>query len=367
MNNQRDCSYYEAHAADVCLDEITSSDYNKRALQRLRDGDISNISVGAIWRNFVITEGDDLGWLEYFISRSESLQELEVVGFPKVEEEKEQQIIHALSDGITRNRSIQNVCVNNLSRDGFAAVARILSNLTQLESLTVIRRVYGGSDQLYYVALGNLLEAGVWKLKELSMYDSLIGDAGLAALTGGLRCIGSSLKGLYLPNCSIGDEGLSTLAEVLANCTCLESLDLSENDFSMTAAGLRFMRSIGSSLKRLYLSNSAIDSEGLSTLVAALVDCTCLKVLDLSQNDFSTAAGLRSLSHWVQTAALTLDELSLKWCEINDNGVQALAEGAANNCKEMNLHCNGITALGWRNLSILLPSESCCLESLILT
>ena len=44
-----------------------------------------------------------------------------------------------------------------------------------------------------------------------------------------------------------------------------------------------------------------------------------------------------------------------------------MAEGAANNCKETNLHGNyNIGASGWRNLSISLQSESCCLESLIL-
>ena len=312
MNNQRGYSYYEAHAANVSLNEIASSYMNKRTLQRLRDGDISNISVGASWCDISCREGDDLGWMAYFIGSSESLQQLKVAGFPK-DVEKEQQIIHALSDGIARNRSIQNVCVKFLSNGGFAAVARTLSTFTQLESLTVSISNYGDNNPLNdCVVLGNLLESGV-RLKYLSLVDSWnkIGDAGIAALERGLKCIGSSLKELYLPNCSIGDEGLSTLAAALGDCACLERLDLSENDISMTAAGLRFMRSIGSSLKQLYLSDCSLGSEGLSTLVAALVDCTCLKVLDLSQNDFSTAAGLRSLSHWVQTASLTLDALRL--------------------------------------------------------
>ena len=97
----------------MCLDEITSYDRNKRTLQRLRDGDISNISVGASWRHFAISEGDELGWLGYFIGRSESLQQLTVVGSPEDVEKEQRTIhaIHALSDGIARNRSIQNVRV----------------------------------------------------------------------------------------------------------------------------------------------------------------------------------------------------------------------------------------------------------------
>ena len=321
MNNQRDYSYYEAHAADVCLDEITSSDENKRILQLLRDGDIHSMSIGgsSYWRNVAISEGDDLGWLGYFIGRSESLQELEVVGFPE-DVEKEQRTIHALSDGIARNRSIQNVTVERLSNDGFDAITRSLINLTQLEALTVGISYYRDNNPPnplnVSVALGNLLESGV-RLKILSL-DRIsrnnIGDAGVVALTRGLRCIGSSLTVLNLCDGSIGSEGLSTLVVALANCTCLERLDLSQNNFSMAAAGLS------------------------------------------------------SLSDWLQTADVTLNKLLLMFCEINDGGLEALTQGAVNNCKEMNLDGNvDIGASGWRFLSTSLQSESCCLERLFLT
>ena len=121
-------------------------------------------------------------------------------------------------------------------------------------------------------------------------------------------------------------------------------------------------------MKVLELCDGSIGSEGLSTLAAALVNCTRLESLDLSNNDFSTAeAGLSSLSDWLQTADLTLNTLSLMYCEINDGGLEALAEGAMNNCKEMNLDGNNdIEASGWRNLSTSLQTESCSLESLIL-
>ena len=298
------------------LDEITSDDRNKRFLQWLRDGDMSNISVGPSWCDFSCREDDDLGWLGYFIGRSESLQQLKVVGFPE-DVEMEQRTIHALSDGIARNRSIQNVWVERLSNDGFDAITRTLINLTQLETLTVGISYYRDNNAAnplnVCVALGNLLESGV-RLKNLSLdrISSNIGDAGISALTHGLGCIGSSLKELHLSKSSIGSEGLSTLAVALANCACLERLNLSRNDFS------------------------------------------------------SAAAGLRSLSHRLQTAARPLDQLRLEWCEINDEGLCALTQGAVNNCKEMNLRGNIIRASGWRNLSTSLQSESCCLKRLVL-
>eukprot|EP00986_Skeletonema_menzelii_P001222 scaffold329_cov118-Skeletonema_menzelii.AAC.1 len=315
MNHPRDYSYYEAHAADVNLDDITSSEHNKQILQWLRDGygvpsidRYRSINVGGRWcDDFAIREGDDLGWLAYFIGRSKSLRKLRIRGFSEFDDEEgwictpedereEQRMVHALSGAIARNRSIQGISVDNLSNDGFAALAGALVNL----NLTQLERFYcyssRNSDPLIDCAtLGNLLESGVWNLKELSLSHSNISDTGVAALANGLRSIGSSLEELDLIYNSIGSEGLSTLAAALANCTNIKRLDLNGNDFSMAAAGLR------------------------------------------------------SLSNWLQTAALTLDKLCLIDCDITDEGLQVLAEGAMDNCKSIDLSENrNITASGWR-------------------
>eukprot|EP00986_Skeletonema_menzelii_P004617 scaffold1588_cov133-Skeletonema_menzelii.AAC.2 len=316
--NQRDYSYYEAHAADVNLDEITSSEYKKQDLQWLRDGDRSNSSIHRsilVGRSgdFTFGEGDDLGWLGYFIGRSESLRNLRIAGLSEIDDEgggREQQMIHALGDGIARSRSIQHVDLWNLSNEGFATIARVLGNLTQLEGFYYYSS--RNNDRINdCVTIGTLLESGVWNLKQLSLSRSNIGDTGVVALANGLTGIESSLKELNLSENSIGSEGLSTLVAALANCMCLERLDLSCNDFSMAAAGLR------------------------------------------------------SLSDWLQTAALTLDKLCLFDCGITDEGLQALIEGAANHCKDISLSENrNITTSGWRCLSTSLQSERCRLENL---
>ena len=109
-------------------------------------------------------------------------------------------------------------------------------------------------------------------------------------------------------------------------------------------------------------------SEGLSALVGALANCTCIKRLNLSGNDFSMAtAELRSLSHWLQTLALPLDELRLVCCEIIDEGLQALTEGSADHCKLINLEGNhNITTRGLRFLLDSMQAASCSLKHLIL-
>mmetsp|Transcript_11767 Transcript_11767/g.18121 ORF Transcript_11767/g.18121 Transcript_11767/m.18121 type:complete len:121 (-) Transcript_11767:8-370(-) len=102
----RDHSYYEANSADVNLEEITSSAKNAKNLQQLRDGDPRLIhlclSNGDFLSDFCIGEGDDLGWLGYFIGKSEYLQSLDIDYLPDGEQQ-----MHAFSEGIARNQSIR--------------------------------------------------------------------------------------------------------------------------------------------------------------------------------------------------------------------------------------------------------------------
>eukprot|EP00985_Skeletonema_marinoi_P012501 scaffold6045_cov77-Skeletonema_marinoi.AAC.5 len=125
---------------------------------------------------------------------------------------------------------------------------------------------------------------------------------------------------------------------------------------------------IGPFLKTLDLGCNSIGNDGLMTVVIALADCPGLEILDLSKNDFSlAAAGLGSLSHWLQRDQMKLKELDLFECGINDDGLQAFAEGVANHCEGLNLSINdSITATGLIHLSHALRSESCCLQHLYL-
>ena len=70
---RRDFNYYEANAADISLEKITSSEKNAKVLRRLRDGD-DNLTCFILgsgrYFQFRMGKGDDLGWLGYFIGRS---------------------------------------------------------------------------------------------------------------------------------------------------------------------------------------------------------------------------------------------------------------------------------------------------------
>ena len=315
MNNQRDHHYYEAHADVVSVEEITSCERNRRILRWLRDGDDEELDEMSrhikldldngphFWNdnNFSISKCNDLGWLGYFIGRSKCLREFSIRGSGSLEDERgEQRIINALCDGIARNQSIQDFTLDNLSNDGFAAMARTLGNLTQLEGLTISGRPANDCVAL----IGTLLESGV-KLKKLGLFP----EFQVGTIARGLRNIGSSL----------------------------EELDLAING-----------------------------NDDLLTLAAALADCPRIKKLDLFENDLSMAAsGLAALSRWLQTAGIQLDRLNLNECHIDDEGLQAVIEGAVNHCKHLDLSNNQrITASGFRLLATALQSESCCVEKI---
>jgi Ran GTPase-activating protein (RanGAP) involved in mRNA processing and transport len=281
----RDYNYYEANAADVILEDITSSEYNRQILQQLRDDDLSLMSCRRIGnkivnritistdgrlyfeerrRLFLIKEGDDLGWLGYFIGKSVKLHCLNIRELPA---DEGRQQIDAFFDGLARNQSIRGISCSRLGHYGSTALLRALGNLSQLEELS-----YSGTNftRNGCSALGTLLESGVCKLKELYFYRNNIGDDGAAALASGLRSIGPFLKTLGLSNNSIGNEGLLALVTALECCTSLEELDLSNNDFSLATAGLRslsdWLQSNQMDLKHLDVESCGINDEGLQAL-----------------------------------------------------------------------------------------------------
>jgi hypothetical protein len=103
-------------------------------------------------------------------------------------------------------------------------------------------------------------------------------------------------------------------------------------------------------------------------VVEAMQSCSGLEELFLSGNDFSSAAaGLGSLSDWLQNALMNLKSLCLENCRISDVGLHELAEGAANHCKVLDLDRNeSITSTGLSYLSSSIRSDSCRVKSLYL-
>ena len=77
----KDYEYYEAHSKDIKFEDITSDEDNADILAMVRDNDpdltyfciVSEVDEDY---DFVVREGDDLGWLGYFVGRNKQLETL---------------------------------------------------------------------------------------------------------------------------------------------------------------------------------------------------------------------------------------------------------------------------------------------------
>eukprot|EP00984_Skeletonema_dohrnii_P027305 scaffold16837_cov82-Skeletonema_dohrnii-CCMP3373.AAC.2 len=356
----RDYHYYEANAADVNLEEITSSAQNANTLQRLRDGDptLIQLYLGTRGRNsFNIGEGDDMGWVGYFIGKSQYLQSLYIHYLPDGEE------AHAFLEGIAHNQSIRHIGIMYLSNDGFTSFVRVLGSLSQLEGLDICGNNSVSPDG--WSELRTLLGSGVCKLKELHLHaNNYIGNEGVDVLPNGLRGIGSFLTVLEMGNNSIGNDGLLAVVEALPTCTSLETLNLSGNDFSSAVVGLASLSDVIQSdevnLKYLDVLHCRINDEGLRALYPGAAN-HCLEI-DIGGNESITATGLSYLSNSIRSDSCRVHTLDLLGIPIESDALEVLARGLAGNKSVRSLYLdaldNDVRVDGWAAFSTTLCDTS---------
>ncbi|KAL7448570.1 hypothetical protein ACHAWC_000736, partial [Mediolabrus comicus] len=189
-------SYYQAHAQSVDLNEITSSDHNAKILRRLRDNELTSLSIQQhdddVFDKFVVQEGDDLGWLGYFIERNKVLTVLFIEDLPGYREQ-----ITALVRGIELNRSIRAL---HIFGDLGEAVLSSLSTVLQSESCSLtslaLRSIPLGDDTA--AALADALK-GNKSLKYLYFDPAALTSDGWSAFSG-LLCDTSSISNIYASN-----------------------------------------------------------------------------------------------------------------------------------------------------------------------
>ena len=389
MDIIHDYEYYEAHAKDVKLEDIASSQKNADLLARLRDNDpeltyISIVTELEDENDFLVREGDHLGWLGYFVGRNDKLKTLYIDSFP------ENFNLNAFLEGLGHNQSIQDLNIGIDLGESFQKLVPFLRNNDRLRDI-----YFGGFDVGLHCARNIALlldQQSSFKrldfedigfddeefsqiiialrsqpqLEVLGLSGHNVGRGGFVALGGTLESC-SSLKKLYLTNYdhdddNIGDEGLNALVAGLKHCHNLTSLSLNgiqmiteEGSRSLSALfqsdncrlehlhleeinigddGMAFLATgLASlpSLKRLILRDNFIGDRGLKDLTRALVNCN-LEKLDLSRNILmDSVSGMRSLGTLVRRST-NMNNLFLCDCSLTDEGIQSFVEGMANCC-----------------------------------
>ncbi|KAL7459865.1 hypothetical protein ACHAWC_011871 [Mediolabrus comicus] len=339
---RRQC-YYDARANDVNLRDITSSEKNANHLRILRDEQPGNCckKLSLMTRDydvsrdydFVIREGDDLGWLGYFIRRSRRIEAISILSLPENRER-----IDALIEGIARNQSIHEFhFATEHSYQSFEdCILRSDKNLNKLG----FSHINIGSERARNIAstLRRMQHNQVQpnSLKTFLIHNNTICDESFAVICGELK-LHPQLEKLSLYMNDIGRNGCMALGNMLS---------------SWHAPNLQYLN----------LEGNSIDDRGLQALVVGMTNCINLSQLVLSGNRSITAAGFRSLSTFFQSENCSLKVVSFKRMNIGDDGAVALAEGLVGNKSLKQLRfvvdAAGITEVGWSAFSKLLHDTS---------
>ncbi|XP_031429862.1 NACHT, LRR and PYD domains-containing protein 3-like isoform X2 [Clupea harengus] len=175
-------------------------------------------------------------------------------------------------------------------------------------------------------------------------------------------------RSALLHGCNITSQGCKRLASILKSESCLEELDLSNNDlqdsgFSQLLSGLQHPLCNLHTLKLWYCS---LTNKSCEQLAETLGRKSSLKALNLSRNSVQDA-GLRHLCSGLQNPDSQLEKLKLDDCAISAEGCEALgsALGSESSClRELSLGNNNLLDLGLGRLCSGLNSPHCRLEKL---
>ena len=313
---------YDALANTINIEDITSNKTNRNILRLLKDNDpsfdmlrVCNTASGFLLsRSYIPEDGEDVGWLGYFIGRNTSLRWIDF----------DSKLIHDANFylGLNRNQSIKKIHCTDL-RDGQICqmVAPFLKNNPNLTEFDIRNLGPEGIRQLS-LALGQ--NKSIQKLN-LANID----------LTGGQICLldeflknNENLTKLWVKSCELGTEGARDLSLTLGNCNKslkhiflsdihfeaghvsqivlalsmhpqlkelnLSSMNIGRNECTALATLLRITTK---QLQTLWLSNNNIDDEGVETLVHA-ISGSKLQVLSLDRNPTITSRGRHYRLYW---------------------------------------------------------------------
>mmetsp|Transcript_20290 Transcript_20290/g.30908 ORF Transcript_20290/g.30908 Transcript_20290/m.30908 type:complete len:488 (-) Transcript_20290:107-1570(-) len=333
---RRDNNYYDVRAQDVKLEDITSSAHNAKILRMLRDDDLASTEEeeGALYivdytfdhgNTIFVKEGDDWGWLGYFVGRNKQIRGLHLYCLPEEEDE-----VDAFMEGLCRNHSIERIGARHCEIDFSSLSPFIVNN-------------------------GNL--------KDLRLFHVDIFCAHSLAMALSQRQHKSLTKFCFSGN-NLSNDALEEISAALTGYPYLETFNVSENVL-VGANGCEslgaIIRSSALRLEQVSLCGNDFDDNGLQTLTAALTNAATLQRLSLSSNRSITASGLRALSQ-LFSSACPVETLLLEDMNIGDEGVEALADGLMGNTTLKHLVLTpdsaGITGTGWAAFSRLLCDTS---------
>ena len=355
---------YETQADSIDVDILSTNSNNRIVLRRLQINEASQntdslfiLNEHVVFASTYCPEGAyDMGWLGYFIGKSEHLKELHIEPFTS-SAASVRDFMEPFLRGASRNKSIREINFNGaelLGGEMFTMLGSFFRNNHNLTEINISACEFGDEGvRLFALAIGSSTHSS---LKDLCLRNNNIAEEGMAeiitalsahpklecvdfrenhlqkngcvALSNLLQVSATKLKSLYLSTTQINDEGVEALVPALANCSHLKNLDIMNNP-SITTGGWQSFATIleapKSNLKHLYIARNNVDDEVVATFASLLTSNHKLQVLDMNNNPSITAVG------WEALPTLLCDPSSVNATFLSNHALQYIAEDTNTN------------------------------------
>ncbi|KAI0209015.1 hypothetical protein LSAT2_006273 [Lamellibrachia satsuma] len=234
-------------------------------------------------------------------------------------------------DGLKNLRSCENITTLVLSNNDFsspaagAALGDIFTSMSKLECLNM--SCCRLSDDGMQTVTRNLSKCT--KLRRLLLAENDFSNQDTCMpLVETLEVLGNLklLTSLCLKCCKLAGPGAMSVAKSLERSySQMMLLELSHNDMSelSTAEALGDSFKVMKNLQNLGLKGCKLSGAGACSVAVGLSECSEIKILDLSENDFSEADAFKALLESVKKMK-SLKTLSLKKCQLSSNDKELL-------------------------------------------
>ena len=136
------------------------------------------------------------------------------------------------------------------------------------------------------------------KIRELLIFDTSLDEQHMYCIT---QCLlNNQLKRLWLYNTKLTSNLLSSLTAAVSINTSLEILQLGREEITEDVGRISKLLTVNKTLQSLVLYNCGISDSGVQSLSSSLLHNNTLTELDLSCNQF-TSAGIQYLFHLLTT------------------------------------------------------------------
>jgi Ran GTPase-activating protein (RanGAP) involved in mRNA processing and transport len=293
MNNFQ---MYETKADTIDVDDIAANNNNRIVMRRIKANNEQDVyeknelyiqhehdKDGEDCVDYVPGGAVDMGWMGYFIGKSEYLEELIMSYFIPTSGESVEDVLKPFFRGVNNNKSIQKIDFTK-------------ANLLGGKVFDIMNPFFKDNHNLTGISIGQC------------HFDSL--ESHFLALA--IRsCTHKSLQTVILQDNNIADEGMVDIITALSMHPNLVYLDLEANrlGYNSCVALATLLQSSVTELQRLDLSHNQINDEGIEALLPALTNCNHFKGLTLGNNPSITTRGWKSLATVLRSPCSNLEVL----------------------------------------------------------